>query len=251
MSDNMVPQPPAPGAYPPAGSPQPGAPAPAPKTSNGLGVAALVLGIIALVFAFIPFANYAAMVLAVIGLVLGVIGLLLKGHARGLPITGTIISGVALVLAIIMVVVYAAAFSAASKALNDASNSIVSSSAPSADASSGASTDASSDKASDGKTLDVEYKVTSDATTASSITYFTINNGQSGQEQATDAALPWSKQLTLKQNGVFDFSNMSLTAMAAQGATTISCTITVNGVVKSTQTSTGSFAVVSCNTDGK
>jgi len=44
---------------------------------------------------------------------------------------------------------------------------------------------------------------------------------------------------------------MTLTAIASQDATTITCTIKVNGVVKATQTSTGPLAVVSCNTDGK
>ena len=245
MSDNMVPPPPAQGEYPPAGAPQANfmsTDGPAPKKSSGLGIAALILGIIALVFAFIPFANYFGMVLAVVGLILGTVGLLIKNRAKGLALTGTILSGVALILAIIMAIVYAAAFSAAVKAVSDAGNSIASTSSSSPSTSSDTGT---------GKTVDVTYQVTSDSATAQSISYFTINNGQSGQEQANDAALPWSKDLQLKQNGVLDFNSMSLTAQAAQDATTITCTIKVNGVVKSTQTSTGSFAVVTCSTDGK
>lgn len=245
MSDNLVPPPAAPGGYPPAGAPQPNFPpagGPAPQKSNGLGIAALILGIVALVFAFIPIANYFGMFVAVVGLVLGIVGLVLKNRSKGTALTGTILSGVALVLAIIMAVVYAAAFSAAVKAVDDAGSSITStSSSPSA------STSSDSNAA---KPVDVVYEVTSDAGTAS-ITYYTINNGQSGQEQANDAPLPWSKELQLKQNGLLDFNAMSLTAIASQDATTITCTIKVDGVVKSTQTSTGSFAVVSCNTDGK
>ncbi|MGN6197907.1 MmpS family transport accessory protein [Humibacter sp.] len=215
---------------------------PTPKKSSGLGIAALILGIVALVFAFIPLANYFGMVLAVVGLILGIVGLLIKNRAKGLSLTGTILSGLALILAIIMAIVYAAAFSAAVKAVSEAGNSITSTSS---------SSPSTSSDASSGKTVDVTYEVTSDAATAQSISYFTINNGQSGQEQANGAPLPWSKDLQLKQNGVLDFSTMSLTAQAAQDATTITCTIKVNGVVKSTQTSTGSFAVVSCSTDGK
>lgn len=242
MSDNLVPPPVDPGAQGP-GIQRPDMPTaggPSPAKSNGAGVAALVLGIIALVFSFIPFAGYFGMALAVVGVILGIVGLTVRGRTRGPAIAGTILSGLALVLAIIMAIVYAMAFSAAVKAVNDAGNAIVSSSTPS-----------SSGESSAGKQLDVVYKVTSDAATAGSISYFTINNGQSGQEQATDAALPWTKQLTLKQNGLLDFNSMSLTAQAAQGATKITCTITVNGVVKSTQTSTGSFSVVTCSTDGK
>ncbi|MHA7987805.1 MmpS family transport accessory protein [Rathayibacter sp. CAU 1779] len=244
MSDNQVP-PPAAGGFPPAGSPllPPTGPA-APRRSSGLGVAALVLGIIAFVFAFIPFVNYAAIALAVVGLVLGVIGLVSKGRSKGLPITGTIISGVALLLSIIMVSVYAAAFAAVSKAVEDSAASSITSPSTSASAAPSASASASTD-------LDVVYSVTSDGATAQTISYFTLNNGQSGQESANGAALPWSKELTLKQTGVFDYSSMTLSAMAGSDATTITCTITVNGVVKSTQTSTGAYALVMCNADGK
>jgi hypothetical protein len=241
MSDTQVPPPAAPGGgLPPAGYP-------APPKSNGPGVAALVLGIIALVFAFVPFANYLAIALGLVGLILGVLGLLAKGRSKGLPITGTVLSGIALILSIIMVVVYTAAFAAVSKAVDDsaAGPSITT---PSSDASAGAS-DAPS--ASARKDLDVVYGVTSDAATAATISYFTFNNGQSGQESANGAALPWTKELTLKQTGAFDFNSMTLTAMSGADATTITCTITVNGVVKSTQTSTGAYAMVTCNADGK
>lgn len=240
MSDTQVPPPAAPGgALPPAGSP-------APRTSNGLGVAALVLGIIALIFAFVPFANYVAIALALVGLILGVIGLVSKGRSKGLPLSGTIISGIALILSIIMVVVYAAAFAAVSKAVEDSAGPSITS--PSSDATPSAS---NTSTASAGKDLDVVYSVTSDAASAATITYFTLNNGQSGQESANGAALPWTKELTLKQTGAFDFNSMTLTAMSGADATTITCTITVNGVVKSTQTSTGAYAMVTCNADGK
>lgn len=94
------------------------------------------------------------------------------------------------------------------------------------------------------------YAVTSEgAATANNISYFSIANGQSGQEQANGAALPWSKTVDLG-SGPFNFSSLSLTAQAAQGATSISCTITIDGKVKAQQTSTGPFAVVSCSASG-
>lgn len=93
----------------------------------------------------------------------------------------------------------------------------------------------------------VTYDVTSDGATAGNVTYLTFNNGGSGQEQATDAALPFSKVIEIEEDGMFETSIFSLTAQAAEGATTISCKITVDGQVISEQTSTGQYAVVSCS----
>jgi len=222
-----------PPVQPPATQPQ------RPKRTNGLGVAALVLGLIAFVLAWIPIANYFGMFLALVGVVLGVVGLLIKNRSKGLSIAGTTVSGLALVLAILMAVVYATAFAAAVKSVQDEGSRIQSSSTPSAGSS--ASTAASHT---------VEYQVTSDASTANNITYYTFSNGQGGSEQANGAPLPWSKQITVKGGGLFDFNSLNITAMAAADATTITCTITEDGVVKSTQTSTGAYAVVTCNTSG-
>ena len=161
----------------------PPAPAPEPKKSSGLGVAALVLGIVALVFAFIPIANYFGMVLAVVGLGLGIVGLVLKGRSKGLPLTGTILSGLALLLAIMMAVIYAAVFSAAVKAVDDAGTNILSTSAASA---AGGASHASAPQASDyavaikGATFGKDY----DGTKAIIVTYAFTNNSSSAQSFA-------------------------------------------------------------------
>lgn len=97
----------------------------------------------------------------------------------------------------------------------------------------------------------VTYEVTSDGPTASSVTYMTLNNGGTGQEQATDAALPFTKELTLEDGGAFSTNVFSLVAQAAEGATTISCKITAKGEAIAEQTSTGEYAVVSCSGSSK
>jgi hypothetical protein len=89
------------------------------------------------------------------------------------------------------------------------------------------------------------YEVTSDAATANNITYFTLTNGNSGQEQAQGAPLPWTKTITLA-SGFLSYNSMSLVAQATGDATTISCKITIDGVVKAEQTSTGAYSVVTC-----
>jgi hypothetical protein len=93
----------------------------------------------------------------------------------------------------------------------------------------------------------VVYEVTSDAGTAGNVTYLTFNNGGSGQEQATEAPLPFSKTIDLEDDGMFESSIFSLTAQASADATTISCKITADGKVVAEQTSTGQYAVVSCS----
>jgi hypothetical protein len=93
----------------------------------------------------------------------------------------------------------------------------------------------------------VVYDVTSDAATSGNVTYLTFNAGAAGQEQATDAPLPFTKEIVLDDDALFESSIFSLVAQAAVGATTISCKITVDGEVISEQTSTGEYAVVSCS----
>ena len=90
----------------------------------------------------------------------------------------------------------------------------------------------------------VVYAVTSDGKTAENITYLSINgDGTSGTVQANNQRLPWTKTV----NGKGDFSAFSLTAQASQNAKKITCQIKIDGSVKSTQTSTGQSAVVSCD----
>lgn len=90
----------------------------------------------------------------------------------------------------------------------------------------------------------VVYTVTSDAPMAGMITY---SVGKVAQEQATDAALPWSKTLTMGGAVPFDRPTMILLAQSGKGATSISCEITLDGAVVAKQTSTGPYATVTCN----
>lgn len=92
----------------------------------------------------------------------------------------------------------------------------------------------------------VTYDVTSDASTAS-VTYTQFNgNGTNGSEQANEAPVPFTKTVQAKGN----FSAYSLVAQASPDATTITCKVTVDGKVKSQQTSTGPSAVVTCAANG-
>lgn len=99
------------GTYPASGPYGPGPEqVPPSQRRNGFGIAALVLGIVSLVGAFIPVINYGSGVLAFIGLVLGIVGICLKNRARGMAITGSILSLVAIVTSIALAITYTSAF---------------------------------------------------------------------------------------------------------------------------------------------
>lgn len=98
-------------------------------------------------------------------------------------------------------------------------------------------------------TKTVIYKVEGTGS-ANSISWLTINNGQSSQEQATNAALPWTKTITVPQDEWANFSSFTLTAQNGQSSGPIHATITVDGKVVADQTSTGQYAVVTANSNG-
>jgi hypothetical protein len=213
---------------PPAPEQQYVAPTPA-KAGNGLGVAALILGIVALIGAFIPFLNYGAWFFGLIGLVLGIIGLVQKNKKKGVALTGTILSGVAIILSIVLSIVYTAAFASA------------------------VNTEIKKQDVAAAQPVDVVYDVTG-TSTDTSITYSTYSNGASGSETASNQPLPWTKSITVKKGGTFDFNSFSVTATTGQDGGDVACKITVAGKVVSEQASSGQFAMVSCNatgTDGK
>ena len=202
--------------------------APILKKGNGLGIAALVIGILSLVGAFIPFLNYATGFLAFIGLVLGVIALFLKGRGKKAAVAGTILSLLAIILSVVMALAYTAAFASA-----------VSDSIDTAQAEDAAAAD---------RDVIVLYEVTG-TSAAATITYSTYNDGSSGMEQATGKALPFSKEITVKAGGDFDWSSYTLTVTNTTGDTgDISCKITIDGEVISEQTSTGEYASAMCST---
>ncbi len=89
-----------------------GAPAKRPG-GNGLAITSLILGIVAILGFAVPVLNVFSALLAVVGLVLGVIAFIRKAGSRGLSLSGTIVSGLALLLSVIFIVIYAVGLSAA------------------------------------------------------------------------------------------------------------------------------------------
>ncbi|WP_157108510.1 MmpS family transport accessory protein [Aldersonia kunmingensis] len=87
-----------------------------------------------------------------------------------------------------------------------------------------------------GKT--VVYEVISDSDSLNSVTWFDEN---SAIQQETSASAPWSKTVTNKSTYV-------IAGLGAQTeGTSVTCRVTVDGVVKDEQTATGQYAVVNCN----
>ncbi|HXH36012.1 MAG TPA: MmpS family transport accessory protein [Plantibacter sp.] len=196
-------------------------------TGNGLGLAALIIGGVAFIGAFIPFVNFVTGFVAFVGLVLGIIALFLKNKKKGLAIAGTAVSLVAMILSIVLAITYTAGFAG-----------VVSEGIKTAVAESSAEAD---------RDVTVVYEVTG-TSAASSITYATFTDGNSGTEQANDQALPFTKEFTIKAGGTFDYTSFYLMAMNGMDDTgDISCKITVDGEVVAEQTSTGEYASASCS----
>lgn len=235
----MPPAAPQPAPYAPPG-PQP----PTQKSNNGLGLAALIVGIVAIVGAFIPFVNYVSGFLALVGLVLGIIALCLKNKKKGTATAGTVISGLAMILSIVMALVYTAAFaSAVSDSIDESLQENIESAAPEEFVEEDAPAE---EEAATGDVV-VVYEVTGESQDAS-ITYSTYNDGSYGTEQANGTALPFSKEITVKAGGDFDWSSYTLIAMNGyEDEGDITCSITVDGEVVSEQTSSGSFATATCS----
>ncbi|SFN26727.1 membrane protein [Pseudonocardia ammonioxydans] len=104
---------------------------------------------------------------------------------------------------------------------------------------------APAEPASTGITYEVTGKKGGTATgfgPGSSVTYTSGDSMQISQD--TDADLPWSKTVELS-DGPFQIA--TLTAQAGDGYNSISCRITRDGEVLAENTSTGQFAVVTCN----
>jgi hypothetical protein len=211
--------------YPPAQPAYAPPPAPASRT-NGLGIASLIVGGLALIGAFIPFLNYATGFLAFIGIILGIIGLVLKGRAKGTAIAGLIVSVIALILSIILAIVYTAGFASA---VNDSIEEVQ-----------------ASNSAAAAVPVNVKYEVTSDQPTVD-VTYSTYTGDTSGTESSNGIPAPFVKEFTVETGGTFDYKSFFLSAMAGSDSATITCTITVDGEVVSTQTATGAYAFATCS----
>lgn len=90
----------------------------------------------------------------------------------------------------------------------------------------------------------VVYEVTGKG--SASVTY--MKEGFS-QEQQTSAKLPFKKELQFKDK-VGSFAPLSLVAQHSAGGGDITCRITVDGQVVGESTSSGPYAVVTCNGNG-
>ena len=82
--------------------------------------------------------------------------------------------------------------------------------------------------------------------TANNVTY--MKEGFS-QEQQTSAKLPFKKELQFKEK-VGQFAPLSLVAQNGSSGGDITCRITVDGEVVGESTSSGQYAVVTCNGNG-
>lgn len=102
----------------------------------------------------------------------------------------------------------------------------------------------------DNATRTVEYVVEGSGK-ATSITYLTVDNGQSSQSQAMDAALPWSKTIEVSQKTWLSGTSFTLTAQAGAAGGDIHAIIKVDGKVVAENTSSGAYAVVTANATGK
>ena len=189
---------------------------------NGLGVAAFILGIVAIGFAMIPIAGiFMVWAPALVGLGLGIAAVLKKNAKK---ILGWIGLGLSVVSVIVAISTFAAGVGAVSNAINEASASAVAA-----------------------QPKEIKYEITGDGGTAN-ISYSTFTNGSSGSESANGAPLPWSKTITPESSDSWStFNSFTLSGMGTADTTTLTCTITVDGKVTSTQSSTGAYALVTCS----
>jgi MmpS family membrane protein len=97
-----------------------------------------------------------------------------------------------------------------------------------------------------------------DSATGSVVVYEVIGKGTGSvtymkegfaQEQQTAAKLPFKKELRFKDK-VGSFAPLSLVAQNGSGGGDITCRITVDGKVVGESTSSGQYAVVTCNGNG-
>jgi hypothetical protein len=180
---------------------------------NGLGTAGFVLGLIGLVFSLIPLVGVVAWPLVILGLIFSLIGLgrTRSGQAnnKGITIAGVVLSVIGLVICIVWVV-------ATSKAASDVNNQA-------------------------NRTVTISYDATGTAKDAT-VLYSTYSTGGSSEGSQT-TSLPWHKDVTatgLGKGGV-----MVVTAGVDGG--TVSCKVTVDGVVQKTATATGPMATATCS----
>lgn len=186
---------------------------PAAPPRNGLGTAGFVLGLVGLVFSFIPIIGVVAWPMVILGLIFGAVGYsrCRSGRAtnKGLSIAAVVLSIVGLLVCIL----YATAFAKAAKDINTEANKVAT---------------ISYDAGGTSKDAIVTYSTFSD------------DGSAQGQEQPK---LPWHKDV--KAKGLFKGGALTVTAGVSGG--TVTCKVTVDGVVKKTATASGPGSSASCD----
>jgi hypothetical protein len=97
----------------------------------------------------------------------------------------------------------------------------------------------------------VVYSVTGSGTsTASNITYATLQqgNGQNGEAQVTNSPVPWTKTITA--SGLITAFSLSV-QNGSVGLSYVTCSITEDGKVLNTNTAKGPYAIASCSSAGR
>lgn len=209
---------------------------------NGFGTTGFVLGLVGLIFSFIPLIGVIAWPLVILGLIFGILGInrANKGAAtnKGLAITGTVLSAIGLVVCIL----WAAAFGSAANDINRNMQQFdqqLNQGQPAVPQTGNSPADDAA-----AQTRTVVYEVTGSGK-ALSITYTT--DGMTSMEQQQNAALPFSKEISMPAEA---FQVFSVSAQNS-GSGTISCKITVDGKVLKEASSNGQYSVVMCNGDVK
>jgi hypothetical protein len=180
---------------------------------NGLGTAGFVLGLIGLLFSPIPLVGVVAWPLVILGLIFSLIGFSRGRHGRatnkGLALAGAIVSVIGLLICILWVVAFGKAASDVSKEAN--------------------------------QTVTISYDAGGTAKDAT-VTYSTFSSSGSSEGQQ-DTSLPWHKDV--KATGFGKGGILTVTAGADGG--TVTCKVTVNGVVQKTSSGSGTFASATCS----
>lgn len=115
MIENSTPTSPAPAHDSDTANPPSNLYAPAPTAvpaRRGLAITSLILGVVALLGSAVPVLNVISALIAVVGLALGIVALV-KRQPKGLSLSGTIVSAVALLVSLVLAVVYAIGLAAA------------------------------------------------------------------------------------------------------------------------------------------
>ena len=186
---------------------------PVQQPKNGLGTTGFVLGLVGLIFSPIPIVGAVAWPLVILGIIFSALGFVRtrSGVATntGLSIAGLVCSVIGLVVCILWIVAFG-------KAATDVVNQ-------------------------SNATHTITYDVTGDAKSAT-IDYTTYSGG-SFADSSQQVALPWHKDE--KATGLF--SGSTLTVSPGLDGGTVSCKVTVDGVVKKQETASGAGAIASCS----